>query len=107
MAPLEGMTGVYCARMASTQRSESANFMLKSIMPRNSTLNRFIEQFAKLQFDRESDDANAEKANKQKRLWLKPTFPVDGELGESTQYVVTGHVDGVGALRVRPCLVHP
>lgn len=78
MAPLEGMTGVYCARMASTQRSESANFMLKSIMPRNSTLNRFIEQFAKLQFDRESDDANAEKANKQV-LCLnlkKPSFSI-------------------------------
>lgn len=32
----------FCARMSSTQRSESANHMLKRFVPRNCSMNRFI-----------------------------------------------------------------
>jgi len=35
--------GKFCARMTSTQRSESANHMLKGVVPRNSSMNRFVE----------------------------------------------------------------
>jgi hypothetical protein len=43
----------YCARMTSTQRSESANFMLKRFVPRNSSMNHFVTQYSRLLFDRE------------------------------------------------------
>jgi len=40
----------FCARMASTQRSESANSILKKVIPRNSSMNRFVEQYRKMLF---------------------------------------------------------
>lgn len=42
----------FCARMASTQRSESANSILKKVIPRNSSMNRFVRQYKKLMFIR-------------------------------------------------------
>jgi hypothetical protein len=50
----------FCARIASTQRSESANHMLKRYVPRNCSMNRFIVQFNKLLFDRNSEEDRAE-----------------------------------------------
>ena len=41
----------FCARMSSTQRSESTNHMLKRFVPRNCSMNRFIVQFNKLVID--------------------------------------------------------
>lgn len=38
----------FCARMTSTQRSEGANFMVKIVVPRNSPLHDFVEQYDKL-----------------------------------------------------------
>uniref|UniRef100_A0A0A9GEA7 Protein FAR1-RELATED SEQUENCE n=1 Tax=Arundo donax TaxID=35708 RepID=A0A0A9GEA7_ARUDO len=38
----------FCARMTSTQRSESANNVLKRFVPRNSPLNLFVQQYTKL-----------------------------------------------------------
>jgi len=40
----------FCARMASTQRSESANSIMKKVVPRNSSMNRFVQQYNKLLF---------------------------------------------------------
>ncbi|CAL4930646.1 unnamed protein product [Urochloa decumbens] len=50
----------FCARMSSTQRSESANHMLKRFVPRNCSMNRFVLQFNKLLFDRNSAEDQAE-----------------------------------------------
>ncbi|XP_071676735.1 protein FAR1-RELATED SEQUENCE 5-like isoform X2 [Lolium perenne] len=47
----------YCARMISTQRVESANHMLKTYVPRNSSMNKFVSQYNKLLKDRnEAED---------------------------------------------------
>jgi hypothetical protein len=41
--------GTFCARMTSTQSSESANHMLKTVVPQNSSMNRFVSNLNKLQ----------------------------------------------------------
>ena len=56
--------GVFCARMTSTQSSESSNMMLKNIVPPNSTLHKFVEQYFKLQFIRDQDEDYEEKRSK-------------------------------------------
>jgi hypothetical protein len=55
----------FCARMASTQRSESANSILKKVVPRNSSMNRFVEQYNKLMFLRTRAEQKAEHDTKQ------------------------------------------
>jgi hypothetical protein len=55
----------YCARMCSTQRSESANFMLKRFVARNSSMNHFVTQYNKLLFDRDREEDIAEDKTKQ------------------------------------------
>jgi hypothetical protein len=55
----------YCARMTSTQRSESANFMLKRSVPRNSSMNHFVTQYSRLLFDRDREEDIAEDKTKQ------------------------------------------
>lgn len=52
--------GVFCARMTSTQRSESANHMLKSYIPPGCTMHLFVRQYEKLQFDRDSEESYQE-----------------------------------------------
>lgn len=64
----------FCARMSSTQRSESANFLLKRFVPRNSSMNQFVSQYNKLLCERDREEDVAEhKTNQLKmvhsRLW--------------------------------------
>jgi hypothetical protein len=42
--------------MTSTQRSESANHMLKGFVPPGSSMNMFIRHYEKLQFDRDAEE---------------------------------------------------
>uniref|UniRef100_A0ACD5Z862 Uncharacterized protein n=1 Tax=Avena sativa TaxID=4498 RepID=A0ACD5Z862_AVESA len=90
--------------MTSTQRSESANHVLKIYIPCNSSINRFIAQYSKLISDRENSDEECEKNTKQKSIELQCGFPVEKhasmiytrkvynlvkmELLKSTKYVI-------------------
>jgi hypothetical protein len=55
----------FCARMMSTQRVESANHMLKTYVPRNSSMNRFVLQYNNLLFDRCAEEDREEHLTKQ------------------------------------------
>lgn len=57
--------GTYCAWMTSTQRSESANNMLKNHVPRNSSMNKFVINFNNLLIIRYKVEKEAEHKTKQ------------------------------------------
>lgn len=57
--------GTFCARMASTKRSQSANHMLKTIIPRNSSMNRFVANIDTLLERIYSEEERAEHETKQ------------------------------------------
>lgn len=63
--------GNFCAGMTSTQRSESANWMLKRFVPRNSSMNQFVSQFSKLLDDRDMEEGREENLTKQVVTFLK------------------------------------
>ncbi|KAM0858945.1 hypothetical protein ACQ4PT_047538 [Festuca glaucescens] len=54
-------SGIFCARMTSTQRSKSANHMLKTYVPPGSAMHVFVKQFNKLMYDRDVDESFQEK----------------------------------------------
>jgi hypothetical protein len=55
----------FCAGMTSTQRSESANHVLKTYIPRSAPMHLFVTQFDRLVTDRVADQGREEHATKQ------------------------------------------
>jgi hypothetical protein len=55
----------FCAGMTSTQRSESANHMLKTYIPRSAPMHLFVTQYDRLVSDRVADEGREEHATKQ------------------------------------------
>lgn len=53
--------GVFCAKMTSTQRNESANHLLKGYVPPGCPMHLFVKQFEKILFDRDSEESYQEK----------------------------------------------
>lgn len=50
-------SGKFCARMTSTQQSESTNHMLKTYIPRGSSMHVFVKQYNKVLYDRDSEES--------------------------------------------------
>jgi hypothetical protein len=65
----------FCARMMSTQRVESANHMLKTYVPRNSPMNRFVLQYNNLLFDRGVEEDREEHMTKQVKTCILSILP--------------------------------
>lgn len=57
--------GVLCAGMTSTQRSESANHMLKALIQKAAPMHLFVSKFNELQKDRNTDESTQDFATKQ------------------------------------------
>ncbi|XP_047043363.1 protein FAR-RED IMPAIRED RESPONSE 1-like [Lolium rigidum] len=58
----QSLTSVeFCARMTSTQQSESVNHMLKTYVPPGSAMHVFVKQFNKLLYDRDAEESFQEK----------------------------------------------
>lgn len=55
----------FCAGMTSTQRSESANHMLKTYVPRAAPLHLFVSSYDRMIADREAEEGKEEHATKQ------------------------------------------
>lgn len=67
----------YCARMTSTQRVESANHMLKTYVPRNSSMNKFVCQYNKLLKDRNETEDSEEHKNRQCNRKERGGWPIE------------------------------
>lgn len=58
-------TDTLCAGMTSTQRSESANHMLKTYISRGAPMHLFVSQYNRMINDREAEEAREDHATKQ------------------------------------------
>uniref|UniRef100_A0A8I6WQ28 Protein FAR1-RELATED SEQUENCE n=1 Tax=Hordeum vulgare subsp. vulgare TaxID=112509 RepID=A0A8I6WQ28_HORVV len=74
--------GVFCARMTSTQRSESTNHMLKNFVPPGASMHMFIKHYQKLQFDRDAEENFAEKKSRLVSPVLKSGLPLERHAGK-------------------------
>lgn len=82
---------VFCARMTSTQRSESANHVLKLYVPPKSSIHQFIKQYTKMVDEQENNDSEAENNNKQKKIKLTFHYPIERHASEIYTHAVYSH----------------
>ncbi|CAL5045806.1 unnamed protein product [Urochloa decumbens] len=67
----------FCAGMTSTQRSESANCMLKTYIARAAPMHLFVRQYSRLVADREEDEGREEHATKQVEATMRFGVPLE------------------------------
>ena len=58
------LKGVFCAKMTSTQRRETAESMLKTYIPPACPMHMFVKHYMRLQFDRDAEESYEEKRTK-------------------------------------------
>ncbi|XP_037450270.1 protein FAR1-RELATED SEQUENCE 5-like [Triticum dicoccoides] len=72
-------SSVFCAGMTSTQRSESANHLLKQYIPRSSPMHLFVKQYNKLLQSRTTDEGRQQHMTKMKCRRLNGGFPLEAD----------------------------
>nr|XP_051198836.1 protein FAR1-RELATED SEQUENCE 1-like [Lolium perenne] len=70
-------TDTFCAGMTSTQRSEGANHVLKTYIPRSAPMHLFVTQYDRLITDRVADVGREEHATKQVNFLLRTGVPIE------------------------------
>ncbi|XP_037462347.1 protein FAR1-RELATED SEQUENCE 5-like [Triticum dicoccoides] len=70
-------TETFCAGMTSTQRSESANHVLKTYIAPSSPMHHFVSQYNRLIADRVADEAKESHATKQTLRHLNVGVPLE------------------------------
>ncbi|KAK1653473.1 hypothetical protein QYE76_071278 [Lolium multiflorum] len=96
----------FCAKMLSTQKVESANHMLKTYVPRNSSMNRFVLQYNILLHDRGVEEDRQEHRTKQVHKISKRAWPIQRHAEKiytrAVYKLFTDEVDKVTHYRVFP-----
>ncbi|CAO2179633.1 unnamed protein product [Urochloa humidicola] len=68
---------IFCAGMTSTQRSESANHMIKSIIQKAAPMHIFVSKFREFQGTRKSDESSQDYATNQVTRKLSTRIPLE------------------------------
>ncbi|CAL4900103.1 unnamed protein product [Urochloa decumbens] len=69
--------GVFCGGMTSTQRSESANHMLKTYIPRSAPMHMFVSRYQAMLSAMSAEEAKEDHVTKQKRRHIRIGVPVE------------------------------
>ena len=75
-------SSVFCAGMTSTQRSESANHLLKQYIPRSSPMHLFVKQYNNLLKSRNTDEGKEQHITKTKRRKYNGGHPIEVDAAE-------------------------